>query len=51
MPLSYIQNKKHIYAWRENNKVQYNAVCKLGQRKYDNWKRIQKIYLKILLEI
>jgi hypothetical protein len=50
MPLPYIQNKKHIYAWRENNKTQYNTGCKLRQRKYDGWKRIQKIYFNILLE-
>jgi hypothetical protein len=49
MPLPYIQNKKHIYAWIENNKTQYNMGCKLRQRKYDCWKRIQKVYLNILL--
>ena len=50
MPLPYIQNKKHIYAWRENNKTQYNAGNKLWPRKYNDWKRIQKIYLNILID-
>jgi hypothetical protein len=50
MPLTYTKNKKHIYALREKNKTKYNEGCKLGTRKYDCWKRIQKIYLNILLE-
>ncbi len=50
MPLSYSQNKKHIYAWRENNKDKHLATCRKFQRKYDEWKRIKKIYLNILLE-
>jgi hypothetical protein len=50
MPLKYSQHKKHIYTWREKNPDHYKVVNKLWQRKYDAWKRIQKIYLNILLD-
>jgi len=50
MPLTYTKNKKHIYAWREKNKTKYNSKNKLWQKKYNNWKKIQKIYLNILID-
>ena len=51
MTLSYEQNKKHIYKWRENktNMVRQLHINKLYKRKYDSWKRESKIYLAILL--
>jgi hypothetical protein len=51
MPLSYAQNKKHIYAWRakEENREKYAAICRKAQRKCDEWKRIQRIFLNIML--
>jgi len=50
MPLKYTQNKKHIYNWRETHKQEWLDYHKITQRKYDNWKRIKKIFMNILLE-
>ena len=49
MGLTYQQNKKHIYAWREKHKEHYIEKHKIHQRKYDAWRREKKIFLKILL--
>jgi len=46
----YLYNKKNILKWRENHREEYNYVQKFHQRKYNDWKRIQKIYFNILLE-
>jgi hypothetical protein len=46
----YLYNKKYILKWRENHREEYNDIQKYHQKKYDNWKRVQKIYLRILLE-
>lgn len=46
---SYAQNKQHIYKWR---KTHYKTHCENQvkyQFKYNNWKKIQKIFLQILL--
>jgi len=51
MPLSYSKNKKHTNKWIANNTNKWNELCRINQRKYDNWKRIQRIYLSILLDI
>ncbi len=50
MPLSYPKNKKHIDKWIANNHDKWNELCRQNQRKYDGWKRIQKVYLAILLD-
>lgn len=50
MPLPYAKNKKHIDKWVANNRDRYNELCRIKQRKYDEWKRVSKIYLNILLE-
>ena len=45
MPPAYEKNKKHIYKWREKNLTRNRAI----NLKAYHWKRIQKIYLAILL--
>lgn len=50
MPLSYSQNKKHTDKWIANNPDRYREICRIKQRKYDEWKRVSKMYLHILLE-
>ncbi len=50
MPLPYKQNKVHIYSWRENNHERYNEINKLSKRRYDEWKRVSKIFLNILID-
>jgi hypothetical protein len=51
MPPTYSQNKVHIYKWREKteNYQKQLASNKITAKKYQNWKRIQKVYLNILL--
>ena len=46
---SYEQNKIHIYKWRENNPEHNRIINRIAQTKFSNWKKIQKIYLAILL--
>jgi hypothetical protein len=50
MPLAYSQNKKHIDKWVANNPDKYREICRIKQRRYDEWKRVSKIYLSILLD-
>lgn len=50
MPLSYQQNKKHTDNWIKNNRERYRELVRNRVAKYDAWKRIQKIYLNILLD-
>lgn len=47
--VTYAKNKRHIYAWREKNAVKNREYVKLAKRKYDSWKKIQKVFLAILL--
>ena len=49
MPSTYAQNKKSIYNYRAKNLEKYNDMCRRNQRKYDSWKRVQKLYFNILL--
>jgi hypothetical protein len=45
-------NDKHklaIYKWRASNHSKLNEYQKNLQKKYDNWKRISKIFRNILL--
>ena len=46
MSSPYKINKKHIYKWREQNKEKFRL---LNQKMYA-WKKIQRIFLNILLE-
>lgn len=48
---TYKQNKKSIYNWRSHpeNMAKQLASNRISTKKYDTWKRIQKIYLNILL--
>jgi hypothetical protein len=50
MTTTYIKNKKHIYNWVENHREHYRELTRKHKAKYDNWKKIQKIYLRILLD-
>ena len=45
----YQKNKVHIYNWVNKNRERYNELCKIKQKRYLEWKRIQKIFLNILL--
>jgi hypothetical protein len=53
MPPTYSQNKVHIYKWRENNEnwQRQLELNKPVKKRYYDWKKIQKIYFNILLEI
>ena len=48
---TYQQNKKHIQKLNTNNPEKFRELCKRNQRKYDTWKRVQKIFFNILLEV
>lgn len=50
MPPTYEQNKSHIYKYRITHREQFLELNRRSKRRYDAWKRIQKIYLNILLE-
>ena len=50
MAVSYAKNKKHIMKWRANNRTEYNEYCRKAMRKYDEWKRIAKIFRNILID-
>lgn len=49
MPLSYLQNKSHIYKWREQNIDKYRSYDALRKRKCYAWKKIKIEFLHILL--
>jgi hypothetical protein len=49
MSVSYKQNKKHIYNWRERNKEYNREINRKSKRKYDAWNKIKKEFLCILL--
>jgi len=49
MSPTYDKNKKHIYTWRSKNNVAWKEQAIKYKKKYDSWKRIQKIFLNILL--
>ena len=49
MPQTYQQKKAHIYTWVAKNPDKHREINKISQRRYDGWKRIQKIYFNILL--
>ena len=50
MPLAYAKNKVHIYKYRITHREQFLEMNRISKRRYDAWKRIQKIYLNILLD-
>ena len=55
MLYKYIEVKKNIYKWREENKEEYNEYLKTYMRSVREYKkdydfeRIQKVFRKILL--
>ena len=50
MPLSYEQNKVHIYKYRVNNLDKVREIDRLSKRRRYAWKKIQREYLNILLD-
>ena len=46
---TYQQNKEFIYRWREKNAERNREINKQAKRKIDLWKKVQKVYLGILL--
>lgn len=49
MPPTYQQNKVHIYQYRQKNYALILEINRKSKQKYDNWKKIQKKFLNILL--
>ena len=47
---NYQKNKVYRDRWNSNHPEKFREMCKLNQRKYDAWKRIQKTFLNILFE-
>ena len=47
---SYETNKIHIYKYRLNNLDKVREINKHSKRRYDAWKKIQKEFLRILLD-
>jgi hypothetical protein len=50
MPVSYAKNKVHIYNWNAKNPERSRELSRARTKRYDTWKRIQKIYFNILLD-
>ena len=50
MPLPYLQNKKHIYAWRERNTVTYNEISRKSAKRMYHWRKICKEFRNILID-
>ena len=46
---AYEKNKQYRDKWNSRNIDKVREICRRNQRKYDAWKRIQKIFLLILL--
>ena len=46
---TYAQNKVHIYKWKAKNVERNRELNCLAKQRFDCWKKIQKIYLNILL--
>jgi hypothetical protein len=49
MPPTYAQNKVHIYKWRETNHEKHNEMSAKYMVRCRSWKKIQKVFLNILL--
>ena len=53
MSPTYLQNKKHIYNWREAHHDEFRKKQNIHQLKYqkkrNDWIKIQKIFLAILI--
>jgi hypothetical protein len=50
MPPTYSQNKVHIYKYRANHLDKVRLIGRNSKRRYDAWKKIQKEFLRILLD-
>jgi len=49
MGQSYAKNKVHILNWNAKNPDKKRELSRINQRRYDEWYRIKKIFLNILL--
>ena len=47
---SYETNKIHIYKYKETHLDRVRAINRKSQKKYESWKKIQKEFLRILLD-
>ena len=50
MPLSYSQNKVHIYKYRVNNLDKVREIDRLSKKRKYAWKKVSKEFLNILLD-
>ena len=50
MSPTYAQNKKFTDNWIKNNRERYRELVRNRVTKYNAWKKIQKVYLNILLD-
>lgn len=46
---TYLQNKQSVYNWMAKNKDHNRTINKKAVDKYQTWKKIQRIYLNILI--
>jgi hypothetical protein len=51
MPLTYQKNKAHIYKYRVKNYARVLEINRKSKQKHDMWKKIQKVFFNILLEV
>jgi len=49
MPPTYQQNKKSIYNYRNKNIELVREIDRKYKKRVYNWKKIQRVFLKILL--
>ena len=49
MSMTYKMNKKHIYKWRKSNMPRVLEINKKSHQKNYAWKKIQRIFLNILI--
>jgi hypothetical protein len=47
---SYATNKIHIYKYRQTHLDKVREIDKLSKRRRDAWKKIQREFLRILLD-
>ena len=50
MSMTYKMNKKHIYKWRKSNMPRVLEINKKSHQKNYAWKKIQRIFLNILID-
>ena len=50
MAPSYAQNKSHIYKWRLSNGDRMRAINRKSKAKSDNWLKVKRQFLAILID-